>query len=238
MRMCSPCTRTPFGRKPYAGVNDAVQSRHVLAPLHVRGDHWVLLSLSKTRIRIYDSFAKHTGDEADKFAQELKANVPILNRCTIEHVASTQQPADSNDCALWVIRNAYKYVLTKVGCHPDARGSFDHGTLFTRTWLKEHLPSREEADTDEFLRTFATTIREIASRRGYVDRQVLLLLGRRRGARCYLICRGRHNATLCKAREGNELPRPGAAARCAHKNCGNPFSRNSVPAQCSDCGRQ
>eukprot|EP00760_Papus_ankaliazontas_P008724 PhM_4_TR13916/c2_g3_i1/m.39950 len=120
---------------PYAAVNDMVQTGHsVLAPLHVRGDHWVLLSLSCTQIRIYDSLRKHTAGEATKFAEELKANVPRLKAVHINEIESPKQADGSNDCGLWVIRNAYKYVLTKESCAPGP--SFDYSTIFSREWLK------------------------------------------------------------------------------------------------------
>eukprot|EP00760_Papus_ankaliazontas_P029002 PhM_4_TR409/c0_g1_i1/m.76027 len=62
------CTNSAKGL-PFAGVNGLVQTGHsVLAPLHVRGDHWVLLSLSCSRIRI----CTHTAGEATKVLVNIK----------------------------------------------------------------------------------------------------------------------------------------------------------------------
>eukprot|EP00760_Papus_ankaliazontas_P004227 PhM_4_TR11712/c1_g1_i1/m.29538 len=150
---------------PFAGVNDMLLKGQVgLAPLHVRGDHWVLLSLSCARIRIYDSLTSHTAGEAKRFAQRMKDEVPRLKAARIEKIDSPKQADGSNDCGLWVVRNAYKYVLTKEGCAPDA--DFDYGTLFSREWLKKNLPSTAEAaDNAEYIQELAVTIRRIAAER-------------------------------------------------------------------------
>eukprot|EP00760_Papus_ankaliazontas_P004238 PhM_4_TR11712/c3_g2_i7/m.29570 len=114
--------------------------------------------------RIYDSLTSHTAGEAKRFAQKMKDEVPRLKAVSIEEIDSPQQEDGSNDCGLWVIRNAYKYVLTKEGCAPGP--DFDYSTLFSRDWLKQHLPATPEAtDKPEYIQELAVTIRRIAAER-------------------------------------------------------------------------
>ena len=77
----------------------------ILAPLLVRGDHWVLLSITPYKITIFDSLRYHTGDEAHRFARSLVQAFPQLRDARVESTRNwPQQMPGSNDCALFVMR--------------------------------------------------------------------------------------------------------------------------------------
>ena len=85
----------------------------ILAPLLVRGDHWVLLRITRYAITIFDSLRSHTGDEAHRFARSLRDTFPILKDARVESERHwPQQAQGSNDCAIFVMR-ATQHILSR-----------------------------------------------------------------------------------------------------------------------------
>ena len=85
----------------------------ILAPLLVRGDHWVLLRISPHTITIYDSLRSHTGDAAHRFARSLASGFSMLHEASVESAKNwPQQLPGSNDCSLFVMR-AVQHILAK-----------------------------------------------------------------------------------------------------------------------------
>ena len=77
----------------------------VLAPLLIKGNHWVLMEVAPNSIRIKDSLRRYTDGEALAFARQLKAAVHGLRGAVIEEDKEwPQQAFGSNDCALYVLR--------------------------------------------------------------------------------------------------------------------------------------
>ena len=113
----------------------------ILAPLLVRGDHWVLLRITRYAITIFDSLRSHTGDVAHRFARSLRDTFPILKDAQVESERHwAQQAQGSNDCALFVMR-AVQHILSR-------RPATAVLHLFERDALNLVLPHIPGADRD------------------------------------------------------------------------------------------
>ena len=76
-----------------------------LAPLLVKGNHWVLLEITPTDIRVQDSLRTHTAGQAKDFAHHLQEKIPGLRKARVyEDTNWPQQGYGTNDCALFVMR--------------------------------------------------------------------------------------------------------------------------------------
>jgi integrase len=137
--------RTSSRGSPYGNVSKLLRpQRNILAPLHVKGNHWVLLIVNERMITVYDSLPAHTAGEAEGFALKLRTDVAELSSIFVKKATSPVQPTISNDCALWVMRNALTAISRHRRVSPIA-GSQDFSRFFTRPWLKTHLPATVEA---------------------------------------------------------------------------------------------
>ena len=122
----------------------------LLAPLLVRGDHWVLLRICRFKIEIFDSLRSHTGDAAHVFARKLVKRFPVLRDAQVESAKHwAQQERGSNDCALFVMR-AVLHVL-------GLQSMLAVLQFFDRRSLDDLLPHIPGADptsgkTNDFLR--------------------------------------------------------------------------------------
>ena len=125
-------TRTEKKRSFVDGGARIGKGEAFLAPLHVCGDHWVLLWCTPKVIKVYDSLRSHTNGKAVEFAQIL-ATVPGFEEAVIvEDLKWPRQAEGSNDCALFVMR-AVLMILS--GRAQDWAVSW-----FTRTELDTMLP--------------------------------------------------------------------------------------------------
>ena len=76
-----------------------------LAPLLVKGNHWVLLEITPTVIRVQDSLRTHTAGQAKDFAHHLQEKIHGLRKARVyEDTNWPQQGYGTNDCALFVMR--------------------------------------------------------------------------------------------------------------------------------------
>eukprot|EP00760_Papus_ankaliazontas_P026852 PhM_4_TR3081/c1_g1_i2/m.53909 len=107
--------RRAAGDAPFGDVVNltAAEGSAVLAPLNVHNDHWVLLTISRKAITVYDSMPGHTAGAGHKFAQFLIGKLPKAFVGTrVQTGQSDAQAARSNDCALFVMCNALRYMVT------------------------------------------------------------------------------------------------------------------------------
>ena len=82
-----------------------LRSGECLAPLLVKGDHWVLLHILPDEIIVYDSLRIHTSGDARVFALLLKQKVPALKNARVCEVTDWQQQGyGTNDCGLFTMR--------------------------------------------------------------------------------------------------------------------------------------
>ena len=139
----------------------------ILAPLLVRGDHWVLLRISRNAIKNFDSLRSHTGDVAHRFVRSLAAAFPQLKEARVESEKNwPQQSPGSNDCAFFVMR-AVQHVLAKQPVQEVAH-------FFGRRALNSLLPRIPGADRDGerssgFLKTLQLTATKDAFKKRLVE---------------------------------------------------------------------
>jgi hypothetical protein len=130
--------------KPEASLPTNVTS-NTLAPVLVKKDHWVLCHIRQHNIIIFDSFRKHTGDEAIRLCQHLADKVHSKDKTTniTVHLDTTMQQQSPTDatCGMWVMRAAF-HVITGTPL-PECQ------KLFTRPWLAKAFPPNEDDNTAE-----------------------------------------------------------------------------------------
>ena len=119
-------------RKVLEGDVFDLNSGECLAPLLVKGDHWVLLHVRPDEIAIYDSLRTHTSGDARLFALELVKKVPALKNARVRDVTAwQQQDFGSNDCGLFAVR-AVLHIVGKVSrdaCNKEFTREFLDGVL-------------------------------------------------------------------------------------------------------------
>eukprot|EP00760_Papus_ankaliazontas_P005438 PhM_4_TR1256/c2_g1_i3/m.81176 len=130
--------KTPDGK--YGGVLKHLRKdAYVLAPYNVTQNHWVLLAITRTSIYFFDSLRAHSKEIARDFANELGAYIEskLGTSVRVSQGNTPQQERGSNDCALWVMRNALTYMSDKGGTGFRTRGKWTG--MFSREWLRQHL---------------------------------------------------------------------------------------------------
>ena len=136
----------------------------ILAPLLVKGDHWVLLKITRHSIVIFDSLRSHTGDAAHRFARSLVGSFAVLRGATVESFRSwPQQIRGSNDCSLFVMR-AVQHLLSR-----QPVDAVMH--LFERIALDGILPHIPGANVDRVKQSdFFPTLYKEATKVAFVAR--------------------------------------------------------------------
>eukprot|EP00760_Papus_ankaliazontas_P011236 PhM_4_TR14692/c1_g1_i3/m.68320 len=125
------------GTVPSSTLQDMLEKHYgVFAALHVKNCHWVLLVINPKNITMYNSLTSCGQQEAIDVANGLRSMQSHLSSAKIVEGRSMQQASGSNDCALFVLRHAYRYMLTCRGLHPKSK----YEALFTRDWLASTLP--------------------------------------------------------------------------------------------------
>lgn len=78
-------------------------------PVLLRGDHWVLfiVDFRKSEVRVYDSMVLHAYSEIDPICAKLGPGLRIRRSHSSSRAPlSEQEDVGSNDCCLYVLRNA------------------------------------------------------------------------------------------------------------------------------------